>query len=94
MSEPDLSQIRQLLERKIVATRNSASKTDDYLIPLDSRYIVSMSIRELEQILTLLPCETCNDTGIEHCFPKGGNTIVLKGFDLPCSKGCKKSVDK
>ena len=60
MKNTSIEKIRRLLKRKIVAARNLASKTNDYLIPLDCRYIVSMSIQELEQILTLLSCETCN----------------------------------
>ena len=61
MKDTDIAKIRQLLKRKIVAARNSASKTDDYLIPLDCRYIVSMSIQELEQILAHLPCPDCQE---------------------------------
>ena len=57
------AQIRGLLQRKVVAVKNAANKTNDYIIPLNDRYMIIRSIRELKQILALLPCETCNGTG-------------------------------
>ncbi len=57
------TQIRQLLRRKVVAAKNVALHTNDFLIPVEDRYIISMSIQEVEQILALLPCYICGDTG-------------------------------
>ena len=62
------AQIRQLLQRKIVAAKIAALHTNDFLIPVEDRYLISMSIQEVEQILTIIPCETCNGTGqINRC---------------------------
>ncbi len=57
------NQIRQLLQRKIIAARNAANKTKNFMVPLEDRYIISMSIWELKQILVLLPRETRDSTG-------------------------------
>ena len=29
-------------------------------------------------------CQTCGGSGIKYCTPKAGNTIVTKGFNIPC----------
>lgn len=75
MTNTDIQKIRQLLQKKIVAARNSAGKTDNYLIPLDSRYIISISIQELEQILAFLPCETCGGTGVDGWKDSGSTPV-------------------
>jgi hypothetical protein len=55
--------IRKLLKQRINAAKRAAKRTNDFMIPLEDRHIVKMSIKEAKLILALLPCETCDDTG-------------------------------
>ena len=60
------NKIRELLKKKIVAARNAALHTNDYMIPLERRYLIKMSIRELKQILALFVREKkwiCKECG-------------------------------
>ncbi len=80
------NQIRQLLRRKVVAAKNAALHTNDFSIPVEDRYIISMSIQEIEQILDLLPCETCNGTGEVNPTPDMSFLIYrdLRENPSPC----------
>ena len=51
------AKIRQLLQQKINAAKWAAKRADDYIIPLEDRYIVKMSIKEAIAILDLLPSQ-------------------------------------
>ena len=48
-------QVRQLLNQRINAAIYKAKRTGDFLIPLEDRHIVKLSIKETKEVLALLP---------------------------------------
>lgn len=73
--------IRELLHQKIRAAKTAAKKAE-YTIPLEARYSIRMSIKEVKQILALLPCKTCGGTNQIPEKAKGCNCVYCKaGLD-------------
>ncbi len=77
--------IRELLQRRINAAKYKAEKTDDYIIPLEDRWLIRMSIKEVKAILAILPCETCE--GLSQIVVPRKDT---PGVDWELCPDCKK----